>query len=62
MKIYVLIKNDFCIHEYDNYFNVGFYIDEQKANAERDRLNKVFKNDSNYDNISYFVECYNVIV
>jgi len=51
MKIFVVVVNEWVIHEYDDYENVwviheydeyenvSFYLDEQKANAERDRLN-----------------------
>lgn len=62
MKIYIVVVNNWEAHEYDINENIAVYIDEQKANAERDRLNKEYGKSGSFNGASYFVECYDVIV
>jgi len=58
MKVYIVIRNEFCIHEYDNYFNEAVYLDENKAQEFCDFSNKNMGNGSKYSGISFYVEVY----
>ena len=62
MQVYILVRNEFCIHEYDDYDNVEVFLHEEKAQQLCDFLNKEQGNSSPYSGVRYTIEEYEVTV
>lgn len=56
MKVYILIRNEFCVHEYDNYFNEAVYLNKDKAFDVCEFSNKNRGCTNKYSGISFSVE------
>jgi hypothetical protein len=60
MKVYILIRNEYAMYEFDDDIVVAIYLDRNKANLQCKALNDTYVNECKYTNIVHRVDSYEV--